>query len=214
MDHDFNQHVARGGCLAENVGSRSHEGVPDVDEKQLTHREVDEKSIIFRSHHRGAAAVQRALGRIFAGRPTEHTPDLENDLRKLLADCTLVDDAIARLDAEYKKTREKAAHITELRAQLGDRRRCEPLEPRRMVARQASGLLIDAYLAALAANPDGLTSREVREWIDENMQDVNPQSIQAVMSRARQLGMLSRDRYGVYRLTDTGMAAAWEKGLG
>ncbi|ARU00883.1 hypothetical protein [Yoonia vestfoldensis] len=62
--------------------------------------------------------------------------------------------------------------------------------------RQAPGTLIKAYRKALEANPQGLTAREVADWVKENMENVNVGAMPAVMSKAVTDGNLNKDGYG------------------
>lgn len=66
--------------------------------------------------------------------------------------------------------------------------------------RQARGTLIRAYTEALKANPKGMISAEVVEWVQKNIPDINTQSIISVLSRGVDDGRLQKDDQGRFRL--------------
>lgn len=66
--------------------------------------------------------------------------------------------------------------------------------------RQARGLLPQACLNALMANPSGLTSAQVVEWIKRNEPEVKPGAAPAVLSRMRTKGEIRKSPTGYYSL--------------
>lgn len=102
---------------------------------------------------------------------------------------------LAEIDSEMA---DLSTRVQRLSAERDELSKVLGIKPIQTGARQARGLLPNACLNALLANPEGLTSSQVVEWISHHEPDVKPGSAPAILSRMLTNGLVKKSPMGYF----------------
>lgn len=103
-----------------------------------------------------------------------------------------------RLSAIESEMADLSARMEILNSERNELSQALGLKPTQQGTRQARGVLPNACLNALLANPEGLTSAQVVEWISQHEPDVKPGSAPAILSRMWTSGLVKKSPMGYF----------------